>query len=128
MLGLFLPAGSFLKRTLDVERGFLDRLDEKPWGSVSDQLTRFRRMHDFTSLSRTAAMPFPREGIPRDARQRQESLRSVSDRFFWVSLDPAPPLLWPRKGGLSVRFATLAQNYFFEIVNTHDRIVAKRCA
>jgi len=35
VLGLFLPAGSLLKRTLDVEPGFPGRLGEKPWWNVS---------------------------------------------------------------------------------------------
>jgi hypothetical protein len=33
--GLFQPAGSLLKRTLDVERGFPGLPDEEPWRGVS---------------------------------------------------------------------------------------------
>ena len=50
----------------------------------SDRLTRFRRVQrDFHFAFTHGTKPFSGEGIPRDARQRHESLRSVFDRVFF---------------------------------------------
>ena len=67
----------------------------------------------FISISLTATSPFPSEGIPRDARWRHESSRSVFDQFL-DELDLAPTRynFAPGETELSVRFANSRVNFF----------------
>jgi len=64
-LGLFLPAGSLLKRTLDVERGLLCRLDEKPFWSVPWSVHPFVASSvTFISRSLMARLSFQAKAFP----------------------------------------------------------------
>ena len=121
LLGLFQPAGSLLKRTLDViERSFPSRLGEEPcvealildvWTSDRHSVAVQRDFH-FAFTHGHITLLKRKHSPRRSPASRELALRVRSD--FWMSLDPAPTRLTLRqeKPELSVRFATLAQNFF----------------
>jgi hypothetical protein len=91
---------------------------KNPGGTFPDRLTCFRCVQrDFHFAFTHGTNILSGESIPRDARPRHESSRSVFDRF-WMSLDPAPTLLCVRKGRAVGSVCDSRAKYFFEL-STH---------
>ncbi|WP_316398302.1 hypothetical protein [Bradyrhizobium sp. 33ap4] len=104
-LGFFQPARSLLERILDV---------------TSTPLLQAARLKTL-SLSLTALPPSQVKAFSATLARVTGADAPCSIQIVGVNFDLVPKLLWGTKMTLSVRFATLARN-FFEIVNSDQRM------